>query len=354
MRRCAIASSLLTSALLLSACTTKDTDKPDAAACRNAPDASPYEAERAALVCRGSDAATAAFVARATIDVREAYADGVGKERGFERAHVLALDRQTKIAAFRTDAAWRAAWSAGDDDHDLVPNARDRCPGTPAHSPTDAEGCGYDCERLEEGPSRLVTVEQCRLVLPPRDGRQHSDPLAIEVPINPYCFGTPAPSTSVPLAWTPVVLDSGLVSSNGVIERTYAVHGLRFFVVRSDETAAKCELFYEFDVHAAGGAKSANFMFSTKEDTAGGNPDIAAFEIRTARTETERALQPIGPISLSASYAALPLSPGRSKARDVFVDGAEVSWRVRAIDGLGKTGGWSEFRTQKAGADPTH
>jgi hypothetical protein len=105
-------------------------------------------------------------------------------------------------------------------------------------------------------------------------------------------------------------------------------------------------------ISSGGTVQSTNMLFSAHEDTGRTNPDIAAFTIKTYRDESERALQPGAPISLHASRAALPLSPGRAKARDVNAS-AEILWRVRAVDGMGHAASWSEYRRYGAGPDMT-
>jgi hypothetical protein len=76
--------------------------------------------------------------------------------------------------------------------------------------------------------------------------------------------------------------------------------------------------------------------------------------MKTYRDESERIVgPPPGPISLSASRAALPLSPGRGKARDAMTPASEIRVRVRAVDGLGHAAAWSEFRQYEAGPDQT-
>ncbi len=350
------ASVLVLAASFLGACTSIRSGRAERTDCESSRLLPPYEAERQELRCRGLEETEAAFIAQASVDVRRLRAET--PEPGSARVRLLTLDRQAKVAAFIRDAEYRIDYAAGDEDRDLVPDRRDRCLGTPAGTPTDSEGCGYDCGDLSGGPSRLVNVRQCQAATG-RDGplRDDADPTAIEVPINLGCIGEPAPSTSAPLGWTRVVLESGVVTPGTWIERRYEVRGLRFFVVKSARTGPSCELFYEFDVSSAsaGAGRSANFLFSASEEVASGNPDIATFQLSTERVEFDHVIQqPPWPFSLSVSSAELPLSPGRSKAREVFAENAEVLWRVRAIDGMGKSSGWSELRKHRAGPDQTH
>lgn len=330
-------------------------DNAQPAGCRPTPSSSPFETERDALMCMGIDESRATFIAHANVDVRQAHAESA--DLVSTHAHLLSLDRQAKVAAFTGDAGYRIDYAAGDDDGDLVPNRRDRCPDTPARMPTDSEGCGYDCDDLGKGPSRLVTPAQCLAVLGPPGQLQIGRVLALEVPVNLGCVETPAPATSAPLGWSAVILESGVLQPGTYIERLYEIHGLRFFVVRTEVTGAKCELFYEFDAYTnvGGVTQGTGFMFSTNDDISADHPDIATFQIATRRIERDNVVQtPPWPHSVSAATAELPLSPGRAKARDLFTENAEVFWRVRAIDGMGKTGGWSEYRKHGAGPNQTN
>jgi hypothetical protein len=53
----------------------------------------------------------------------------------------LARDRTRKVDIFHKDPSWAPAVCLGDDDADLVPNSRDKCPGTPPLTATDDDGC---------------------------------------------------------------------------------------------------------------------------------------------------------------------------------------------------------------------
>lgn len=69
-------------------------------------------------------------------------------------AQYLALqyDRSRKVRRADNDRGWLAAFCAGDDDRDLVPDAFDRCPQTPPLTPTDDHGCTDNT--LPEAPDR--------------------------------------------------------------------------------------------------------------------------------------------------------------------------------------------------------
>jgi hypothetical protein len=170
-----------------------------------------------------------------------------------------------------------------------------------------------------------------------------------KIPFNPACESAPTPTATSPLGWTRIVLESGRIPPT----TTYEARGLKLFVVRSSNPAPGCELFYEFDLrfNEVSGVKSTSMLFSSREDASPSNSDIATFIMRTVRQVSTPA--PQGPFSATALIYYLPLSAGRAIARDGFANNTEVFWRVRAINGLGSTSGWSEFRKHPLGPDLT-
>lgn len=306
--------------------------------------------ERQALRCEGVDALTARFVARVNMDLRLAgrqLADGTITP---SRYLVVLADRRVKIEKFLADPAYRRAYAQGDDDRDLVPNRFDRCRRTPPGATTDAAGCEYDCENLAASRSRRVTAEQCRAhATPPGEVEQVRRIFNTKVPFNPACDGAPPPSATSPLGWTPVVLETGPVPPTS----TFTVRGLKLFAVRASSAPPSCEVFYEFDLRFldAAGVKATGMLFSVGEDSSRGHPDIVAFTLRTVR----EVFTPAGPGPSFATVTGnfLPLTPGRALARDGFSANPQVTWRVRAVNGLGATAGWSEFRKHVQGSDLT-
>ena len=304
--------------------------------------------------CSSKEETTESFAARVNLEITQAASkfenDPVNRQ-------AFSLDRQTKLGAFAGDRDYRAAFQQGDGDGDLVPDARDRCPDTPRLTPTDSEGCEYDCNDLTRAKSRRVTPDQCASLTPPRPRHEPlGNPDDLAFPINLNCVGAKSPSASAPLGWADVVMESGIMSPGPVIERWFRIRGLKFFVTRVSQVNPACELFYEFDLRVGSGGtvQSTNMLFSAHEDAVPAHRDIATFTMKTFRDEGERFISPPpGAFSLSALHAALPLSPGRGKARDAMTPTAEIRVRVRAVDGLGHTAGWSEFRQFKAGPDQT-
>jgi len=308
------------------------------------------EIERTFLRCMGLDELGAQFLATVLVEQREAALALSQGDLTPGRARAVVADRQAKLDAFRGNPRYRAEYAVGDRDRDLVPDAQDRCPQTRASSTTDEVGCEYDCDDLAHSRSALVTAMQCRRFVSIDEQEEMARAFAVPIPLNPACAGVPAPTSSSPLGWTPKVLE---IQRSSPLD-TDEVLGLKLYVVRSSMPSPECELFYEFDVRMEGiaGATTTSMLFSAKEDATPDNADIATFVLRTFRRVTHNA--PVGiPVSSSVAVTVLPLSPGRAAAGKGFTDDARITWRVRAINGLGATHGWSEYRAHSAGAELT-
>jgi hypothetical protein len=279
----------------------------------------------------------------------DAQARALVKEPATAGSPLFFLDRNIKREKFLTDARFRAAYARGDQDEDLIPDSLDRCAGTTPGSTTDEEGCEYDCASGNIARTRLVTMDDCRRFMGSGPSTEDRERIAQTlVPVNLNCAESPVPSTSTVLGWAPVITEK-TVQGLTTTER----RAIKLFAVRSDNTIPGCELFYEFDLRFAtpAGVSSASLLFAGSEDRSAPNPDIATFLLPTAVIVSQAA--PPGPFSASASYSAIPLPPGRANARDQFVKTTTLMWRVRTINGLGATGGWSSFRSQNPGADLT-
>ena len=285
-----------------------------------------------------------AFTLRGQRDLQAAWAQDASPGD----MHLLRLDRAAKLAAFVSDPEYRTQYHAGDADLDLVPDARDRCPRTPELAPTDAEGCTYSCSAPSRDESRLVTQASClrarvgRAARPVDTGRL----APIEIPLDPKCVDADRPPSAVsPLGWTMVETERGPLHPPPVIEYgTYSVHEVRVFTTRASPRVPGCSLFYEFDMRFPDGSISSTALFNASENRSTASPDIATFVIPAYRRELE-AMPPV--VTLIAASS----SPGREKARDGFMGSQPVHWRVRTVDGLGRSHGWSEWRVHSSGPD---
>ena len=266
------------------------------------------------------------------------------------QAHAALLaDRRTELAAWSADQKYRDAYAEGDADRDLVPDRYDRCPNTPALATTDRDGCEYDCQRLADSRSKLVTPEECRrLALP---AAEHARPmLDAMIPVNLACDGAATPSASSPLGWSPpFLLESGARPSDS--PGRYEIWAIKLFASRAENSVPDCEMFYEFDVHLEtnNGWRSARMLFSSHEEFNPADARIASFILPMARADFGP-LVPGQPTWSSVSFP--PISPGRDKARKSVFQGAHrVTWRVRAVNGMGDTQGWSGYMRHSPGRD---
>ena len=83
----------------------------------------------------------AAFVAAVNSDLAQAAISfGEGTMPDLEYAALIA-DRERKYHRAQIDPFFRAMLGTGDSDGDLIPDALDQCPNTPALTPTNDSGC---------------------------------------------------------------------------------------------------------------------------------------------------------------------------------------------------------------------
>lgn len=304
------------------------------------------------LRCYGLDEPSGRFLAQVQADVTQAARRLIEPPKQPGDVSALIADRSIKRQKFLSDEDFRRAYTRGDEDGDLVPDAVDRCPNSPRLTPTDAQGCEYDCAVLAKSRSKLVTAEQCKALHRERESKEAEREVlaSLVIPISLACEDAPVPSSSAVLGWANVVLEQGQTSSG-----TFRNHGFELFVTRSPNVKPACELFYEFDMRftTPAGRTSGGIMFRSKEDASPGNPDIASFVLRTVNTTASLPPPFPGNFSLSATTALVPLPGGRGVARDQLLKASEMQWRVRTVNGLGTTSGWGPFRRHLPGGDLT-
>jgi hypothetical protein len=216
-------------------------------------------------------------------------------------------DRRDKLARLLRDPNQQRELVEGDADGDLVPDRRDRCPGTPDGTPTDAQGC----------PLKLTPQDQDK-----RDERTLRATLAgARFLYNRSCDGAPAPRIPAPLEW-----------GRGQ-QKKLGTQGFNLAVAKVSGQPAGCEIFYEIQ-----------FRFI---DPNPGNPALPPAKIVTVvfsqaedlLTDPARAVLPlpVGP----------PLSTARSEAREAMLrQYFRATWRVRAVNGSNVASKWSPFVTQ--------
>jgi hypothetical protein len=168
-----------------------------------------------------ADRCLAAFIAAANADSRAAALRLVAQT--FTPAQYLALsrDRSRKLLLARSNSTWACAVSGKDADHDLVPDDRDKCSGTPELTATDDSGCTLTS--LPQAPS----ADDVKAIL---------DHMGIL--FDGRCEGAPVPSRPIPV-------DSALDFEDR--DHDSAGNIVRFITVRKiANQPSGCPLWYEF------------------------------------------------------------------------------------------------------------
>lgn len=220
----------------------------------------------------------------------------------------LREDRRVKLAALMADVPAQEALLNGDADADLVPDNVDRCPRTPAGSPTDAVGCPVT---VVSTPTDVVDERRLRATL-----------AGSRTVHNKSCVDAPPLSISAPLEW-----------GRGPQTPTNT-QGFNIAVAKVSNQPSGCEVFYEIQFHfidpnpgdpGLPPSKTVTVVFSASEDLSA-DPLRAVFGL---------------PVETP------PLSSGRAIVREAFLrEYFRTTWRVRAVNGGNLTAPWSAFVTQ--------
>jgi len=207
-------------------------------------------------------------------------------------------DRTRKIRAAEDDSTLQQLLCSGSDqDDDLVPDKRDKCPNTPALTPTDADGCTDST--LPQAPDAADVKKALS---------------AMQVVIAPQCSGA-APMPKLPAG--------GFYYPNQKDLGTFILAG------RVGGQPAGCPVFYYFDVETldTSGAVTGRYLTA-----------FNAIEEVTALLGTSSPV-PTGYIQFNAK-------PGDTGTRGKLgnAGGSYIRYRVAAMNGLGSFGGWSEWK----------
>ena len=276
--------------------------------------ATPEEARRqleiAAAACLDPHLSpSAAYVVGAVNADRARFArDLVGGKMKLGAYRAVIRDRRDKLARLLRDPRQQNELMKGDEDGDLVPDSRDRCPKTHAGTPTDERGCPVSV------PTR------------PEDERDQRTLRAVldksQILYNKSCDGAPRPHVSAPLEW-------------GRGHQTKLnKDGFNIAVAKVGGQPPGCEVFYEIQFrftervnNALPPSKIITVVFSQSEDLLN-DPLRAVFPL------------PVGPGTIN-------LSPARTAAREAMLrQYMRITWRVRAVNGSNLTSEWSPFITQ--------
>lgn len=222
--------------------------------------------------------------------------------------HAARNDRQRKLAALLGNAAGQQDLARGDADGDLVPDARDRCPATPALQATDDAGCPVAVR-----PSRASMAEERLLRARLAATRQL---------YNPSCVDAPALRLPMPIQW-----GRGAQTQLGT-------QGFNLAVAKVEGQPTGCEVFYEIQIRFLDPNPGNTSLPKTRYVT------LLFSERENLVAEPLRAVFGL-PVNTGS------LSPARDVAREAFLrQYGRASWRVRAVNGSNQISGWSPFVTQ--------
>ncbi len=254
--------------------------------------------------CLGTtDSATARFIGAVRVDMFRASRQMVAGSSTPSEFVLRARDRGAKAKLARNTAGYVAAYARGDADGDLVPDDRDRCPGTPDLQPTDPSGCPQQPPRAS------------RPVAP--DGQQMQAILRqFNLAVDPRCDGAPMPTTPRP------------------IKTGYWDAAANVVVTQVTNQPAGCLVLYEID------ARFENQNWKTTGQLA---PKYPAMALRAAEA-TPMAGLPAGQLRFKV-LSSDPRDLGNRRIYAGLLGQYElVDWRVRAINGNGQKSSWSDWQ----------
>jgi hypothetical protein len=263
-----------------------------------------------------------------------------------EAYRAFVLDRQHKAERMRTSPSYAEAVARGDRDGDFVPDSADRCPDSPAFTPTDDNGCPVQCpvEPTPENTSDPVCLAKAPPTVP---GEPVGPMLEPTVPINLACEDV-QPSTSAPIAWG--MRDTE--RSNGVAfpgNKSEGQLGYYFSVRRTNAQAPGCEFWYALQFSFRDPTNSTfppldivSVLFSSKEDENANGSSFARFPLFYRFSYTQ------GDV---VRFDDAPLSAGRKRLSDNLRRYKDVSLRVRVVTGAQQTSAWSGY-VRKAEGPP--
>jgi hypothetical protein len=245
----------------------------------------------ATVSCAGTDvdSITAVFMGQMNMDYFRQAVHLVGGAIGSGEYELRLRDRARKRTRARTQPGLLTQWIAGDADGDFVPNALDKCPGTPALEPTDDKGCSSAYR-----PPGYVDDPLVRRVI---------DKMGIMR--SPACDGAPPVGLPTPLSMSFV-----------------APGELHVVVSRPAGQPAGCPVFYEIMADTEGwvpGTHRYAHVVLRESESVSGNPETAEFHLDWSATGQRRDLMVH------------------------FVSSLHTDWQVRAVNGNGLASEYSRL-----------
>lgn len=246
----------------------------------------------------------ATFAGDVNADYNAAALAFVGKALTGPQYLSVSRDRSRKRRLADKDPCWLLEYQLGDDDHDLVPNVRDKCPKTPLLVATDDHGCPTNAP-LPAAP-------------PDADVRTFLN--AFGFAANGQCNGAPPPLTPSIASFTNEFV-LGSPTSGGA-----------FLVSKMTNQPAGCPVVYVIQVEAVVQGQPRSYQLSFRQEE--GTPVTT----------------PLGVDLLL--LRALPTDAGdRGKFAQLLAQGSAVtgatldaSLRARVANGNGQVSLWGETR----------
>jgi hypothetical protein len=196
------------------------------------------------------------------------------------------------------DDGYLPAWEAGDADGDLVPDDRDRCPGTGPLEPVDEHGCpvAVDPRSAPDDQDVRAALHQLGFVF------------------SPDCAGAPVPHVPGPIKF----------GYNNVNRLDVAIAATPV-----DNQPAGCPVYYEFRFVLGEGGMPVDFRDQTMR---------VVFNARAATESTpQRVVFRVGPRSTGEGLRLFQVN---------LYHGTHF-FQVRAMNGNGQTSGWSALRSSE-------
>jgi hypothetical protein len=252
----------------------------------------------------GTSQCISSLTGRANVDYFEAAQQLVNQT--FTPAQYLGAsrDRTRKLFEANSNPTTAAAFCNGpDSDDDWVPDSQDKCPGTPALTPTDDTGCPT---ALPAGPDPATV---------------HTLLTSMNILVNPLCNGAPPPIE---------------VSRAAMYQGGNAAFGQFIMAQRITNQPAGCPVWYDFEIREL-----------LPDGTPAGAPYDVAFKDseETSPVVDVSGLPAITPSSPVIQFLAKPMDAGsRGQLGSVPAGVNRISFRVQAINGNGASGGWSEWK----------